>query len=67
MDTLPDFKKMVSQINQLSLHFNQLTLVWVLKCDLNWFIAFGEQTTKLFDQQTHFIQRQVFEPEIMVY
>lgn len=58
---------MIAQMNQLSLHFNQLTLVWVLKCDLHWFVAFGEQSTKLFDQQAHLIQWQVFEPEVMVY
>jgi hypothetical protein len=58
---------MVAQLNQLILHFNQLTLVWVLKRDLHWFVAFREQTTELFDQRAHLIQRQVFDPEIMVY
>lgn len=67
LDTLPDFKKMVAQVNELRLHFNQLALVWVLKRDLHWFVAFGEQTTKLSDQRAHLIQRQVFDPEVMVY
>ena len=58
---------MVAQVNQLRLHFYQLALVWILKRDLHWLVACGEQTAKLSNQRAHLIQCQMFDPEVMVY